>query len=150
MFKSKNHAMLLLCCGLALPALAFEEAAVSFRELSDGSIIEFESSFCEVAVGDTVSVMLMGNGGDAAAAEVVAASVKAHNGATLNKDKGKGSARSAYVKAVIGMDGQVVEIALDEADAGWKTVHVQVEISTGDELGVNLHSTACESSEAAI
>lgn len=145
MFKPQNHAMLLLCCGLALPATAFEEAAVSFRELSDGSIIEFESSFCEVAVGDTVSVMLMGNGGDAAAAEVVAASVKAHSGATLNQDKGKGSARTAYVKAVIGMDGRVVEIALDEANAGWKTVHVQVEISTGDELGVNLHSTPCES-----
>ncbi len=48
------------------------------------------------------------------------------------------------------MDGRVVEIALDEATEGWKAVHVQVEISTGDKLGVNLHSTACESDEPTI
>ena len=28
MFKPQNQAMLLLCCGLALPATAFEEAAI--------------------------------------------------------------------------------------------------------------------------
>ncbi len=150
MFKLKNLAMPLLCCGLALPATAFKETAISLKELSDGSIIEFESSFCEIAIGDTVSIMLMGNDGDAAEAEVVAASVKARNSATANKDKTKKSTRAAYVKAIIGMDGRVVEIALDEADAGWKTVHVRVEISTGDELGVNLHSTPCKPSKAAI
>jgi len=135
--------------GMALPATAFEEAALSLQELSDGSIIEFESSFCEVAIGDTVSVMLLGDGGDAAEATVVAATVKARNGATPNQGKAKGGARTAYVTALIGMDGRVVEIALDEAAEGWKSVHVAVEISTGDKLGVNLHSTPCESNEPA-
>ena len=145
MFRSLSVAMLPLLMGLALPAAAFEEAAISLKQLSDGSIIEFESSFCEVAVGDVMSVMLMGDGGDAAEARVVAATAKTHNGSTPNRVKTKGSARTAYIAAVIGMDGRIVEIALDEADPGWKTVHVQVEISTGEKLGVNLHSTPCES-----
>lgn len=139
--------MLPLFFGVALPATAFEEAAISLQELSDGSIIEFESSFCGVAIGDTVSVMLLGDGGDAAEATVVAATVKAHNDATPNRGKAKGGARTAYVTALIGMDGRVVEIALDEAAEGWKAVHVAVEISTGDKLGVNLHSTACDADE---
>ena len=142
--------MLPLFLGMPLPASAFEEAAISLQELSDGSIIEFESSFCEVANGDTVSVMLLGDGGDAAEATVVAATAKARNAATPNKGKGKGGTRSAYVTALIGMDGRVVEITLDEIAEGWKAVHVQVEISTGDKLGVNLHSTACESADSAL
>jgi hypothetical protein len=146
-FKSQCLAVLTLLFGVAHPAAAFEEAAISLQELSDGSIIEFESSFCEVAIGDTVSVMLMGDGGDAAEATVVAATAKTRNGATPNRGKVRGAARAAYVTAVIGMDGRVVEIALDEATEAWKAVHVQVEISTGDKLGVNLHSTACESGE---
>jgi len=150
LFKSQSLAVLPLLLGVALPATAFEEAAISLQELSDGSIIEFESSFCEVAIGNSVSVMLMGDGGDAAEATIVAATVKARNGATPNKGKASGGARTAYATAVIGMDGRVVEIALDEAAEGWKAVHVQVEISTGDKLGVNLHSTACESNELTI
>ena len=146
-FKPQTLVVLPLFLGMALPATAFEEAAISLQELSDGSIIEFESSFCAVAIGDTVSVMLLGDGGDAAEATVVAATVKAPNGATPNQGKAKGGARTAYVTALIGMDGRVVEIALDEAADGWKSVHVAVEISTGDKLGVNLHSTACESNQ---
>jgi hypothetical protein len=149
-FKSQSLAVLPLLLGVALPAAAFEEAAISLQELSDGSIIEFESSFCEIAIGDSVSVMLMGDGGDAAEATVVATTVKPHNGATPNKGKTRGGTRTAYVTAVIGMDGRVVEIALDEAAEGWKAVHVQIEISTSDKLGVNLHSTACEFDEPTI
>jgi hypothetical protein len=131
-FKSLSLAVLPFYLGLALPATAFEEAGISLQELSDGSIIEFESSFCEVAIGDTVSVMLMGNAGDAAEATVVAATVKPRNRATPNPGKARGGARTAYITAVIGMDGRVVEI------------------SNGDKLGINLHATACESDDAPI
>jgi hypothetical protein len=51
-------AVLAAAFALALPAAAFDVAEVSMKELSDGSVIEFESSFCEVVVGDTLPIML--------------------------------------------------------------------------------------------
>ncbi len=150
MFKSQYLAALPFCCALAFPAAAFEESAISLKKLPDGSIIEYESSFCEVAIGESVSVLLIGNSGDAAEAKIVAAYVKPHAGATPRKGKAKDSPHGAYVTAVIGMEGRVVDIALDEAEPGWTSIHLQVEISSGDKLGVNLHSTPCEKGAAAI
>jgi hypothetical protein len=138
---------LVLAAAFALPALAFEVAEISLKELSDGSIVEFESSFCEVVVGDTVSVMLTGVEGDAATAEVVAAYLKARNAATPNRGKKKGGARTASITPIIGADGRSVDITLDDADEGWHTVHARLELSNGDKLGVNLHSTPCEPEE---
>ena len=66
MRKTRIYGSLVLAAALALPALAFEVADISLKELEDGSIVEFESSFCEVVVGDTVSVTLTGTEGDAA------------------------------------------------------------------------------------
>ena len=150
MFKIHTLAVLVAAAALALPAAAFEEAGISLKELSDGSIIEFESSFCDVAVGDTVTVMLMGTAGDAASAEIVAVSVKTNNSATPNKGNKKGGDRIAYVVPVIGMDGRVVDITLDVAEDGWRTVHLHVELSNGDRLGVNLHATPCESNDLTL
>ena len=144
MRKTRILGFLVLATALALPALAFEVAEISMKQLSDGSIVEFESSFCEVMVGDTVSVMLTGAEGDAATVEVVAAYVKAHNGATPNRGKKRGGARTASITPVIGVDGRSVDITLDAADEGWRTVHARLELSSGDKLGVNLHSTSCE------
>jgi hypothetical protein len=142
--KVRNLAVLAIGIALALPAAAFDVAEVSMKELSDGSIIEFESSFCGVMVGDTVSVMLTGVEGDAATAEIVAVSDKARNGATPNRGKKKGGDRTASVTGVIGPDGRTIDITLDAADEGWRTVHTRIELSTGDRLGVNLHSMPCE------
>ena len=139
----RNFTVLAAAFALALPAAAFDVAEVSMKELSDGSIIEFESSFCGVVVGDTVPVMLTGADGDAATAEIVAVSVKTHNGATPNRGKKKGSARTASVSGVIGPDGWTIDITLDAADEGWHTTHARIELSTGDKLGVNLHSMPC-------
>lgn len=130
--------------GLAVPAASFQVAELSMKELSDLSVVEFESSFCEVVVGDTVSVMLSGAVGDAATAEIVAASIKSRNGATPNRGKQKGGDRTGEIMSVIGADGRSIDITLDAADEGWHTVHVRLELSNGDRLGVNLHSTPCE------
>ena len=138
---------LVVAAALALPAGAFEVAEISLKELGDGSIVEFESSFCEVVVGDTISVMLGGDEGDAAIVEVVAAYVKAHNGATPNRGKKKGGPRTASITPIIGADGRSVDITLDAADEGWRTVHTRLELSSGDKLGVNLHSNPCEDAE---
>ena len=138
-----NIGVLVAGFALAFPAAAFEVTELSMKELSDGSIIEFESSFCGVTVGDTIPVMLTGEEGDAATAEVVAASVKTRNGATPNRGKMKGGDRMASVSDVIGSDGRSVDLTLDTADEGWRTVHARVELSTGDTLGVNLHSRPC-------
>jgi hypothetical protein len=147
LIKSLWLAALLICVGIAPPAFAFEEAAISLKELSDGSIVEYESSFCEVSVGETVSVLLMGDRGDAAEATIVATTVQSRNSAKPNAGKSKVGARNAYVAAVIGMGGKFAEITLDEAEAGWKNVHLQIEISTGDKLGLNLRSTTCASDD---
>jgi hypothetical protein len=144
MRKIRILGFLVLAAALALPALAFEVAELSMKELEDGSIIEYESSFCEVVVGDTVSVMLTGIEGDAASVEVVAAYVKARNGATPNRGKKKGGPRTGSITPVIGVDGRSVDITLDAADEGWHTVHARLELSSGDKLGVNLHSTPCD------
>jgi len=40
-----------------------------------------------------------------------------------------------------------VDRALADADDGWRTVQVRLELSRGDELGVNLHSTPREEEE---
>ncbi len=138
---------LTVAAAFAIPAAAFEVAEISMQELSDGSIIEFESSFCEVVVGDTVSVMLTGDGGDSDIATVVAASVKTHNGATPNRGKKKGGDRTGSITPVIGVDGRSVDLTLDAADDGWHTVHARLELSNGDKLGVNLHSTPCDPDE---
>ena len=143
MIKIRNIAALAAAFALALPAAASDVAEVSMKELSDGSIIEFESSFCGVSVGDTLPVMLTGEDGDATTAEIVAVSVKTQNGATPNRGKKKGSARTASVSGVIGPDGRTVDITLDAADEGWHTAHARIELSTGDKLGVNLHSMPC-------
>jgi hypothetical protein len=143
MLDFRNTAALAAAFALALPAAAFEVTDVSMKELSDGSIIEFESSFCGVSVGDTVQVMLTGEEGDATTAEFVAVSVKTHNGATPNRGKKKGSARTASVFGVIGPDGRTIDITLEAADDGWHTAHTRTELSTGDTLGVNLHSKPC-------
>jgi len=144
MIKFRNIAVFAAAFALALPAAAFDVAEVSMKELSDGSVIEFESSFCEVVVGDTVPIMLTGADGDAATAEIVAVSVKTHNGATPNRGKKKGGDRTASVFGVIGPDGRTIDLTLDAADEGWHTVHARIELSTGDKLGVNLHSMPCE------
>ena len=80
---------------------AFEVAEISMKELSDLSIVDFESSFCEVVVGDTVTVTLMGTEGDAATATIVAASPKPQNGATPNRGKGngRGGARTGEIES---------------------------------------------------
>ena len=140
----RNFAALAAGLALAYPAAAFDVAELSLKELSDGSVIEFESSFCGVVVGDTVPVILTGEEGDAATAEVVAVSVKRHNGATPNRGKNRGGDRTASVSGVIGTDGRTVDLTLDAADPGWHTVHARIELSTGDKLGVNLHSMSCE------
>ena len=142
--RFRNIVVLATGFALALPAVAFDVAEVSMKELSDGSIIEFESSFCEVVVGDTVPVMLTGDDGDAATAEIVAVSVKTHNGATPNRGRKKGGERTADVSGVIGPDGRTIDVTLDAADEDWHTVHARIELSTGDKLGVNLHSMPCE------
>jgi hypothetical protein len=147
MQKTRILGFLILAAALALPALAFEVAEISLKELEDGSIVEFESSFCEVAVGDTVSVMLTGDEGDAATVEVVAAYLKSHNAATPNRGKKKGGPRTASITPVIGVEGRSVNITLDAADESWHTVHARLELSSGDKLGVNLHSTPCEEDE---
>jgi plastocyanin len=147
MQKTRILGFLILAAALALPALAFEVAEISLKELEDGSIVEFESSFCEVAVGDTVSVMLTGDEGDAATVEVVAAYLKSHNAATPNRGKKKGGSRTASITPVIAVEGRSVSITLDAADEGWHTVHARLELSSGDKLGVNLHSTPCEEDE---
>jgi hypothetical protein len=148
MLDLRMAALLMLGTALAAPAHAFDVAEVTTKELSDGSLIEYESSFCEVAVGDTVSVMLVGEGGDAANAELVAASLKPHNGATPMRSKSHGGARGAAISPVISADGEVAEIKLDAADEGWRTVHVRLELSNGDSLGVNLHASACKPLDA--
>ena len=147
MRKTRILGFLFLATALALPALAFEVAEISLKELEDGSIVEYESSFCEVAVGDTVSVMLMGVEGDAETVVVVAAYLKMHNAATPNRGKKKGGARTASIMPVIGVDGRSVDITLGGADEGWHTVHARLELSSGDKLGVNLHSTPCDEDE---
>ena len=140
----RNIAVLAVGFALALPAAAFDVADLSMKELSDGSIIEFESSFCGVVVGDTVPVMLTGEDGDAATVEIVAVASKARNFATPNRGKRNGGDRSAAVSELIGPDGRTVDVTLDSADDGWRTVHTRIELSTGDKLGVNLHSMPCE------
>jgi hypothetical protein len=140
---------------LAAPSAgAFEVSEISMKELSDLSIIDFESSFCEVVVGDTVSVSLMGTEGEAAIATIVAASVKSRNGATPNRGKGKdnvkGGARTGAISSVISADGRAVDVTLTAADDGWHTVHVRLELDTGDKLGVNLHSTPCEEEDDVV
>jgi hypothetical protein len=132
-----------------LSAGAFEVAEISMKELSDLSIVDFESSFCEVVVGDTVTVALMGTEGDAATATIVAASLKPQNGATPNRGKGngRGGARTGEIESVILADGRSIDVMLTAADDGWHTVHVRLELDTGDKLGVNLHSTPCEEEE---
>lgn len=142
--KFRNIAVLAAAFALALPAAAFDVAEVSMKELTDGSVIEFESSFCGVVVGDTVPIMLTGEDGDAATVEIVAVSVKTRNGATPNRGKKKGGDRTASVFGVIGSDGRTIDLTLDTADEGWHTVHARIELSTGDKLGVNLHSMPCE------
>jgi hypothetical protein len=91
--------------------------------------------------------MLTGVEGDAATAEVVAAYLKARNVATPNRGKKRGGARTASITPVIGADGRSVDITLDDADDGWHTAHARLELSNGDKLGVNLHSTPCEPEE---
>ena len=44
---------------------------------------------------------------------------------------------------VIGPDGRTIDITLEAADDGWHTAHTRTELSTGDTLGVNLHSKPC-------
>jgi hypothetical protein len=149
-FGIRNLLVLAMGLALALPASAFEVSDVSTEELSDGSIIEYESSFCEVAVGDTVSVTLVGAEGDAATAEIVAASLKAHNAVTPNQGRKKGGARTGFLTVTIGPDGRSADLTLEAVDDGWHTVHVRIGLSTGDELGVNLHSTSCEAEEPTL
>jgi hypothetical protein len=127
---------------VASPVYGFEVASLSMEELSDGSIVEYESSFCEVLVGDTVTVTLMETD-----ATVVSAEVKTRNGATPNRGKNRGGPRTATVVAVLMDSGTSVDLTLDSADDGWHTVHVKLELSTGDKLGVNLHSTMCDEEE---
>ncbi len=135
----------------AAPATAFQMVETSMQELSDLSVIEFESSFCEVRVGDTVTVNLSVALGDelsdAATATIVAASVKSRNGATPNRGKKKGGDRTATIDPLILAGSRAIDVTLTDADdsgKGWHTVHVRLELSTGDKLGVNLHSTPCE------
>jgi hypothetical protein len=136
---------------LALPALAFDVAEISLKEFDDGSIAEYESSFCEVMVGDRVVVTLVGDGGggDADIAMIEAVELKkGNNQATPSRGQGpegaKGGPRTAEITPMISADARSVEITLNAATDGWRTVHVRLELDTGGRLGVNLHSTPCE------
>lgn len=136
---------------LALPAQAFDVAEISLKEFDDGSIVEYESSFCEVTVGDTVVVTLVGDGGggDADVAMIEAVELKkGNNKATPSRGAGpdgaKGGERTADITPMISADGRSAEISLVDATDGWHTVHVRLELDTGGRLGVNLHSTPCE------
>jgi len=144
----RRAALCLLGAVLAAPAQAFDVAEITTRELSDGSLLQYESSFCEVAVGDTVLVVLDGEDGDAAAAELVAASLKPQNGVTPKRGATQGGGPTASVSSVIGPDSETAELTVAAADAGWRTLHVRLELSSGDKLGVNLHATPCDPREA--
>lgn len=145
------------------PVLSADVAELSTEVLEDGSVVQYQSSFCEVSVSDMVSVTLtdvtdpMAPGSLAATVQISAVEYKNmskenKNAVTPNgEDPGK---TAGFMPMTVDPPTRSVDITLASASAGWHTVHLRLVLitETGEaagRLGVNLNSTPCDDTDGA-
>ena len=140
-------AALALGLGISGTAMAASEAvdSPSTHVLdSDGSMIDFNSAFCEVGVpNDPVTVSLTNSsGGDADGLTITGLALRNSKG-TPSKSKGGGKRNPTFDMNGTAFGGTSIDIRVLSFDGG-KSAHFGLILSNGDVLGVNLHTNSCD------
>ncbi len=149
--RMNKFVALIAAAALAL-GLGFSDTAMAASEAvdspsthvldSDGSMIDFNSAFCEVGVPtDPVTVALTApSGGDAVGLLITGLALRNSKG-TPSKSKGGGKRTPTWTASAFGFTSIVITMLGFD---GGKTAHFGLVLSNGDILGVNLHTNSCD------